>query len=142
MTLVNIDWNPSPTYLRWFAVLMAILLAIVAEWIESLGPPKANTQLLAFITFDLAVAVGLFGLLWPPLVNPIYRAWMVAAFPVGWLISHVLLAAVFYLVLTPIGLLLRAFGHYPLQRKFDRQAETYWIARRRDAPPRRYFRQF
>jgi hypothetical protein len=61
-------------------------------------------------------------------------------FPIGWTISHVLMAD-YYLVVTPIGLIMRALKRDPMQRAFDRQAEAV------DRPPKdentgRYFRQF
>jgi hypothetical protein len=62
--------------------------------------------------------------------------------PVGWLVSRVLLGAAFYLVITPVGWLLRALGRAPLARSFDHEAATYW----RDAPPERgparYFKEY
>ena len=77
-----------------------------------------------------------------PLRRWIYLGWLYAAFPVGWTVSHVLLAATYYLVLTPIGLLARWLREDPLERKLDRDAATYWTERRRMREVRRYFRQF
>ena len=67
---------------------------------------------------------------------------MYAALPIGWTISHVVLAAVFYVVMTPIGILMKMLGHDPMQRSFDRAAPTYWLERKGDPDPRRAFRQF
>ena len=78
----------------------------------------------------------------PPLGRRFYVAWMVAAAPIGWTISHVVLAAVYYLVLTPIGLALRLAGRDPLRRRFDASAPSYWIERRRETDPTRPFKQF
>ena len=78
----------------------------------------------------------------PPIRLPFYIGWMYAFFPLGWLLSHVILALVYYLALLPVGLIMRMVGYDPLHRKFDRQAESYWIPKR-DAPDvSRYFRQF
>jgi hypothetical protein len=78
----------------------------------------------------------------PSLGRSGFVAWMVAAAPIGWTISHVVLGAVYYLVLTPIGLILRVAGRDPLQRRFDRTAPTYWIERKREQAPTRPFKQF
>ena len=59
-----------------------------------------------------------------------------------WTLSHVALAATYYLVLTPIGLLLRLVHGNPLDRAPDRSAASYWTARRPLRDVRRYFRQF
>ncbi len=62
--------------------------------------------------------------------------------PIGLVISYVILAATYYLVLTPIGLVLRLFGYDPMHRRFDREAKTYWVPREEDANTDRVFRQF
>ena len=50
---------------------------------------------------------------------------MFAVFPIGWVVSHLLLGVVYFLVLTPIGLTLRALGRDPLERRFDQSASSY-----------------
>ncbi len=62
---------------------------------------------------------------------------MRAARPIGWTISHVPIAALYYLVVTPIGLAMRPFGRDPLARRFDPDAQSYWTPRRQEADPGR-----
>jgi hypothetical protein len=62
--------------------------------------------------------------------------------PIGWVVSHVVLVLVFVVVVTPVALLLRLLGRDPLNRRPDPLATTYWVGRRTDSDPRRYFRQF
>ena len=62
----------------------------------------------------------------------IYLGMAYAAFPIGLVISHAILAAVYYAVLTPIGLLMHLVGRDPMRRRFDPQAESYWIERKPD----------
>jgi hypothetical protein len=57
-------------------------------------------------------------------------------------VSHLLLLVVYYLVLTPIGLLMRLIGYDPLQRRFDRSAQSYWTPHDPAADDARYFKQF
>jgi hypothetical protein len=71
-----------------------------------------------------------------------YIGWMYLAFPIGWTVSHVLLAVTYYLVLTPIGLIMRAVGRDPMRRRLDPEAKSYWIEHRPDRDPSRYFRQY
>jgi hypothetical protein len=72
----------------------------------------------------------------------LYVGWMLAAVPVGWTLTRLVLAAVYYLVLTPIGLIMRIAGRDPLRRRFDPGAASYWIERRSRPDPARYFKQF
>jgi hypothetical protein len=45
--------------------------------------------------------------------------------------SHIILALVYYIVLTPIGVFMRMLGKEPLSLRFDRNAESYWIKRQK-----------
>ncbi|MCC7390260.1 MAG: hypothetical protein IT431_16010 [Phycisphaerales bacterium] len=71
----------------------------------------------------------------------LYRAWMLGAMPIGWVLSHAMMLAVFYGVVTPVGLLVRAAGRDPMTRRFDRSAGSYWVKHEPGADPGRYFKQ-
>jgi hypothetical protein len=90
----------------------------------------------------LAVAVPAAGWIAPAWMRIVYLATAYAAFPAGLVISHVMLALVYYAVLTPIGLVLRLFRFDPMRRRFDSQAKTYWIGRETRRDVKSYFRQF
>jgi len=66
-----------------------------------------------------------------PLMKPVYTAWMLFAFALGWVNTRVLLGVFFYLVMTPLGLFLRLSGKDLLDEKIDRNAASYWIKRKR-----------
>ena len=106
MALVDINWNPSRKELRVFSLLLivfgAIIAAILYQRLES-GTPSALALL-------VTSAIGLIGLAAPVVVRPVYVVWMGLAFPIGWTVSHVMMLAVFYLVLTPSGLFMRLLG--------------------------------
>lgn len=72
----------------------------------------------------------------------LYTAWMCAAVAMGWTFARIILGLVLFLVLTPIGLALRATGRDPLERKLERGAKTYWKEYRQPVNPGRYYRQF
>jgi hypothetical protein len=63
-----------------------------------------------------------------------YVAWMTVAIALGVVVSTVLLCLLFYLVLTPVGLLARLAGKDFLARKSDKSAGSYWMARDRSKP--------
>lgn len=85
-----------------------------------------------------AVAILSSGLLGKSL----YTKWMYAALPLGWTFSHLVLGLVFFLVITPIGCILRLAGKDPMERAFDRSAASYWKPHEQTKDPGRYFRQF
>lgn len=86
----------------------------------------------------------LFGAFAPRLLKQVYLAWMALAFTLGLIVTTVLLSVFYFVMITPLGLLARAFGKDFLSRRLDRQAASYWIARQRPAArnPSDYERQF
>jgi hypothetical protein len=72
----------------------------------------------------------------------LYVGWATAFLPLGWTVSQLLLAVVYYVVMTPIGLAMRIIGRDPLHRTFDRSAKTYWVESKPPIDSKRYFQQF
>lgn len=78
--------------------------------------------------------LGLWGLAWPAGYKPIYLAWMALALVLGFIMSRVLLTLLFYLALTPIGLIRRLMGKRPLDLNLaDR--DSYWYPREEPYDP-------
>lgn len=69
------------------------------------------------------------GLIAPGVLRWPFRLWMKLASGLGWFNTRLILSLMFYLVITPMGLLLLLLGKRPLALKFDRQAKSYWIKR-------------
>lgn len=138
MAIISINWRPARRELRQFAGLWLGVFGLLGAWmLYQSGAQGYGSWVLA-----AAVALGVPGLVVPAILRPVYVTWMVLAFPIGWTVSHLLLGSIFYGVITPIGLLLRASGHDPMMRKFDRNASSYWIDHRTGGDPTSYLRQF
>jgi hypothetical protein len=135
--MVNVNWNPTRRELRQFGILCTGVFGILGAypWWKGGITPGAACSL-------IAAGLGALGCWAPSILRPVYIVWMTLAFPIGWAISHLLLLGVFYLVLTPIGFLLRLFRYDPLNRRFDRSAPTYWTPHEAGAGAERYFKQF
>jgi hypothetical protein len=137
--MISINWQPTNRDLRQFAgIWFPVFWIIVAVLVLLRGGSWAAVAPM----MGLAVAVGVTGLIWPQLMQPIFIGWMCVAFPIGWVVSHLLLAAVFYLVITPLGLVMRLAGRDKLKLRFDQESKTYWTRRLPTPPASRYFRQF
>ena len=79
----------------------------------------------------------------PGLMRMVFLGMSYLTWPIGFVVSHVVLALVYYLVLTPIGLLMRLFGYDSMKRRFDPEAPSYWVERPAAGfDIRRYLRQF
>ncbi len=133
-----IDHHPSPRQLTVFGILWLVFLAIwgaIAWW--RIGSPWA-----AGVCWGLALLVPAGGLVSPCLLRIVYLGMIYATLPIGIVVSYVILAATYYLVVTPIGLVLRLCGYDPMQRRFDREAKTHWVPREEEAKMDHVFRQF
>jgi hypothetical protein len=138
MNWSDIPRDPPPRMLRQFAGLWLAFFGIAACWQWLLR----GRMCMAFALVGLAVAVGLPGLVWPRSVRPVFVGWMVAAFPLGWLVSRVLIAALYFTVFTPISLVFRLTGRDALALRRNLDRTTYWTPRPTTIDPRRYLREF
>lgn len=122
---------------RGFGFVMAVLFAVVASFPLLRGAPPRS--------WALAAAAGflLFALLRPGWLAPLHRVWFRLGLLLQRLVQPVVLAAIYFGVVTPIGLLMRAFGKDPLALRFDPEAPSYWIHRDPPGPdPESLRRQF
>ncbi len=79
----------------------------------------------------------------PGSLKYVYIIWMKIAFVLGWINTRIILAIMFYLVFTPIGLAMKLFGKDLLDRKIEKDKESYWKKREAKAFNRLdYERQF
>src|SRR5215510_7649565 len=132
----DIQFNPSEKTLRQFAGLFLIVFSLLA-FVEVQFRHRPQ---LALVYGALAVAIGPLGLLRPRLMRPIWVAWSVVAFPIGFVVSTLFLAVLFYGIFTPIGIVFRLTGRDTLAlRRSD--ARTYWKPRPAARDKRAYFRQ-
>jgi len=134
----DIQFDPPRKTLRQFAGLWLIFFGGLALWQALVrGQPR-----LAAIFAILAVTIGPLGLTRPQSVRLIYVGWMVLAFPIGWTISQIILAVMFFGLFAPIALLFRLLGRDPLHRTRHPERESYWAPKPASADLRRYFKQF
>ena len=125
------------TEVRKFGLLFGALGAPLGAYWAWKGNPLWPWPVAAAALFAVS------GVAAPRLLRPVYVAWMKLAFVLGWVNTRVLLSVFYYLVLTPLGTLLRLFGKDFLDERIDRTASSYWV-QREDAPfdPQRYRRLF
>lgn len=76
----------------------------------------------------LGLGFGLWGLLHPTSLRPLYMAWLSLAILLGYFVSRLLLILVFHLMVTPIGLVFRLMGKDLLDRRL-KDRDSYWHVR-------------
>lgn len=122
---------------RKFGILFAVVLTAVAVYLRYAEKESWHWFLVGAGAFLLTGHIAY------RLLRPVYRLWMKFAFLMGWINARLLLGVFFYLVLTPIGIVLRVTGRDLLDRRIDRGAVSYW--RKREGPaaaPGQYERLF
>jgi hypothetical protein len=136
--MIDLNLNPSKKDLRIFSLGMLAFLAFVGwiVWRKSGSVPAGAAVAGAGVGF------AVLGLTVPRAVRPLFIALMMINYPIGWVVTHVVIALIFYLVVTPLGVIMRLCGRDPMERRFDPSAKTYWKPRRTDVDSSRYFRQF
>ena len=79
----------------------------------------------------LSGALILPALAWPPALRYVHWLWVRIGLVLGWINSRIILTILFFVVILPLGLLMRALGHDPVARKLDPQAPTYRVSSRK-----------
>ena len=138
MRLSEIDLNPSEKTVRQFAALcLAFALLIVVDQFYF----HESTNFGRVVVGILAV-LGVIGLLAPKVIKPIYVGWMLAVFPIGWVISHLILGIIFFGLFTPLAFFFRLRGRDPLHRAPRRDAVTYYVPKTTPSDLASYLRQY
>ena len=127
----------SKAELRKFGLTVGgafVVLGGISWWRGHELPPRVLWTLAALLIVPGAIA--------PAVLGPVHRVWMAFATVLGHVNTRIILTALFYLVMTPIGLIMRLFRD-PLDRSLRDRSTTQWIKREpHPVEPGRYERQF
>jgi hypothetical protein len=136
MSLIRITKHPTGRQLFVFGLAWAACFGALglAAW-------RHGHAGLGLSVGILATAVPLAGLVRRPVLRLAYLGLSYATYPIGIVVSYAVLAFTYFVALTPIGLIMRLFGHDPLTRKFDPEAASYWVTRPKAKAPESYFKQ-
>ena len=139
MSLIEIDWNPKSKQLRNFGKI-AMVASVIISLLLYLLKGVAFKWLLIIVAFGLMVFI--ISMISLKLTKIIYLGMILLTMPIGWVVSFIVLAVFYYLLLAPLGFFFRLIGRDPLYRKFDSNAKSYWLARRPPKGLEQYFHQF
>lgn len=99
--------------------IIAVLFGAIIPWIWDLRYPVWPWIVLAIL--------GGLGLIAPESLRLVHRIWMRFALLISKVTTPIILGIVFFLVIMPVGIIIRIFSKDPLARQFDTEAETYRI---------------
>jgi TRAP-type C4-dicarboxylate transport system permease small subunit len=128
---------PPAKILRQFAVLCLVVFGMIA----AVGAWRGTSSTVMTAIAAGGLLTGAVGVVRPQAIRWIYSGWMIAVFPIGWTISRLTLAVLFYLVFTPIGLVFRLLRRDALRRR-EPGATSLWEPKPAARSSEEYFRQF
>ena len=118
----------------WGHKLMFVWPHIVEKWpaVSKFWPFE-----IAAWPFMLGAILSFFGLLMPMVLGPFYKVWMALAEGLGWINSRIILTVVFYLLIMPMGVVMRLFGGDPMKRQLNKD-DSYRVIRSGTVPPKKH----
>jgi hypothetical protein len=138
VALMTLNLKPSTQRLKDFGdVAMAMLSAIglLFYWREIIPSAGLVGLVMAGLIIYALSRVN------PKLIYPVYALLITATFPIGWVVSHVVMAIFYFGVITPVACLFRIIGRDALTRRNKKSATTYWTKYTRTPTLKSYFHQ-
>jgi hypothetical protein len=128
--------KPSERVLRQFAaawLVFFLLLAANQIWRKGHVPCGVGLAIVSL--------VGIPGLIKPNSLRLLFLAASMVTYPIGWLVSQVALAVMFYGIMTPLGFFWRIRRRDVLQLRAKPSQTSFWIVRDAGTAPERYLKQ-
>ena len=108
---------------RNFGLVFFIVFLIVSTW------PLTNEEPVRIWSAIISSVFLILGLMNSKLLTPLNKLWFKFGMILGAIVSPVVMGVVFFLVVTPIGLIMKIMGKDLLNKKYDKKKRTYWIKR-------------
>ena len=128
---------PTRRTLRQFGGLSFVVLGALASWQWFV----AGHYGAAIALVGAGGVIGGLGLLRPEMIGPVFMGLTLLTFPIGWVVSHIVLAVLLYAVLTPVGVFFRLIGRDALSVKPQGKRQTYWARKPTPSDVRSYLHQ-
>ena len=108
-----------------FGLLFFFVFLILGLW------PFKNGENLNYYFITASVIFLILGLLNSKLLSPLNKAWIKLGEILGIVIAPIVMALVYFVILTPVSIIVRVFGKDLLGLKFSKKKESYWIKRKK-----------
>ena len=109
-----------------FGILFFIIFLILGLY----PTLKGNSPNIYFIFISIPFII--LGLIDSKILTPLNNAWIKLGEILGMIIAPIVMAIIYFFILTPISIVVRIFGKDLLSIKFNKQVNTYWINRKKD----------
>jgi len=122
--------KPEVSELRSFGLLFGVFFILVLGIVipmlrQEFSALFSSLSLWPRWPWAVGGAVMAWAVIHPASLHLLQRPWMVFADVAGWLNTRIIMFLLFYFLILPIGFIMRLFGYDPMQRKIDKQLESY-----------------
>tara|TARA_B100001996_G_scaffold230383_1_gene177664 strand:+ start:154 stop:552 length:399 start_codon:yes stop_codon:yes gene_type:complete len=107
---------------RSFGLLFFIVFIIVAFWSF-----RGNMDQIKFWSIVLSVIFLILGLINSKLLTPLNKSWHYLGIFLGMIVSPIVMGVIYFLVVSPIGFVMRVLGKDLLRLKSNKNIKSYWI---------------
>ena len=111
---------------RSFGLLFFVVFLVIAFW-----PLTKQGEVNLYLT-SIALIFFVLGILNSKILSPLNKAWIKLGEILGRIVAPVVMAIVYFIILTPISLLVRLFGKDLIGMKFSNDINSYWIKRKKN----------
>ena len=108
-----------------FGLLFFVVLLIIGLW------PLKNGENLNFYFIATSIIFLILGLINSKLLTPLNKSWIKLGEILGIIIAPIIMALVYFVILTPVSFIVRILGKDLLSLKLLKEKETYWIERKK-----------
>ena len=106
---------------RSFGIVFFIVFVLIAIYpLINQGEVRIWSLIISFLFLFL-------GLVNSKILTPLNKLWFRFGLFLGKIISPIIMGVIFFLVVTPIGMLMRLFGKDVLNLKLNKKKSSYWI---------------
>ena len=121
--MLKVNHNTATKELRIFGLvtgaLTPVFFGLLIPWLFGHGFPTWP--------WIVGVVLAALGLTVPIIIKPIYIIWMTIGYYLGWINTRIILSIMFYLLILPVGLIMRLLGKDPMARNMPKEQESYRV---------------
>ena len=144
--LIELNVRPDRTTLRSFGFITlggcgVLALCAWQRWLMFAALTQSATAV-ALALVAVGAGCALASLVAPQANRPLYVALSLVSYPIGLVMSHVIMATLYFGLFAPIAIVFRVLGRDPLERRFDAATGSYWKASPKARSKEDYFRQY
>ena len=112
---------------RSFGLVFFVVFLLVSLW--PLTDEGLLTEKIKVVPLFISVVFLILGLLNSKLLTPLNKLWFKFGITLGNIVAPIVMGIIYFLLVTPTGLIMKIIGKDLLNKKYDKNKKTYWILR-------------